>query len=206
MALVGGVGVGRAQSQPKEVSGVPNFGRVSDALLRGAQPTEAGFAALKAIGVGMIVNFRDDAESAGEQRQVESLGMKYVSIPWSGRDNPSNKQVAQFLDLVRSNPQAKIFVHCRAGADRTGTMVAAYRIAMEHVTVANALKEMHSFHYHHFFLPQLERYIDSFPQTLTADSLFSAYMSPALLASSATPTNAAPAVMLPAVAAAPLLH
>ena len=73
--------------------------------------------------------------------EVESLGMKYVSIPWSGSSYPSSSQVVQFLDLVRANPQAKIFVHCKRGADRTGVMVAAYRIAFEHKDVADAVLE-----------------------------------------------------------------
>ena len=35
------------------------------------------------------------------------------------------------------------------------------------------MKEMHEFHYHHLFLPQLERYVNSFPQTMLTDALFS---------------------------------
>lgn len=194
-----GGGLCRAQSN-KGVKGVPNFGRVSDALFRGAQPSEAGFSSLKAMGVSVVVNFRDDGEAAAEKREVEALGMKYVAIPWSGHDDPSDAQVAQFLGLVSGNPNTKIFVHCRAGADRTGTMVAAYRIAMEHRSVAQAVEEMHAFHYHHLFLPQLKRYIESFPQTLLADAMFSAYAPRAAQAATAVAPMAAAAV------AAPLVH
>jgi protein tyrosine/serine phosphatase len=140
--------------------GIENFARVTDALYRGAQPSMAGFSALQHMGVGIIVNFRDEPkETSVEKGEVESLGMKYVGIPWSGSDNPSSAQIVQFLDLLRENPQAKIFVHCRRGADRTGTMVAAYRIAVQRESVQDAVREMHSYHYDHFFLPQLERYV-----------------------------------------------
>jgi protein tyrosine/serine phosphatase len=149
---------------------------VTQTLFRGAQPSAAGFDKLRDMGVGIVVNFRDEAdETANENKQVESLGMKYVGIPWSGRQDPSSAQIIQFLDLVRTNPQTKIFVHCLRGADRTGTMIAAYRIAVEHQTVANAVLEMHNFHYDHFWLPQLERYVDSLPHLLQTDTLFSAY-------------------------------
>jgi protein tyrosine/serine phosphatase len=176
--------------------GVKNFAPVTEMLFRGAQPSSTGFSALHHMGVGIVVNFRNEAqETSAEQREVESLGMKYVGIPWSGRDNPSDAQVVQFLDLVRANPQTKIFVHCQRGADRTGTMVAAYRIAVQHQAVKDAVAEMHSFHYDHFFLPQLERYVVSLPRVLHDDPLFAAYLSaPNVMASAANVAAAAATV------------
>jgi tyrosine-protein phosphatase SIW14 len=159
-----------------KAEGIPNWGRVTDTLYRGGQPVAAGFKSLQQLGVGIVVDFRDEPEEiASEKRNVEALGVRYVSIPWKGSGNPSNPQVVEFLDLVRANPQSKIFVHCKRGADRTGVMIAAYRIAVEHKTVADAVAEMHQYHYDHFWLPQLERYVRTLPQTLTGDPLFGAY-------------------------------
>lgn len=165
---------GWSQSEP--VQGLPNFGSVSDFLFRGAQPTMAGYSALRNMGISVVVNFRDESdETAAEKRQVESTGMKYVSIPWNEFDEPSNRQVAEFLALLRANPDSKIFVHCKAGADRTGVMVAAYRIVLEHKAVAEAVAEMHRYHYHAFFLPHLERYVKLLPHLLQIETVFSAY-------------------------------
>ncbi len=179
MALFGGA---QAQAhsahsqQSKAAAALPNFGRVTDTLYRGAQPSQAGFGALQQMGVAIVVNFREEPwETSTEKREVESLGMQYVGIPWKGKHTPSNAQIVQFLDLVRANPQAKIFVHCQRGADRTGTMIAAYRIAVEHEAVPDAVSEMYRFHYDHFWLPQLERYVDSLPHLLQTDKLFSGY-------------------------------
>jgi tyrosine-protein phosphatase SIW14 len=189
------LGAPSARSQTAQnPEGVPNFARVTDMLYRGAQPSSAGFNALQHMGVGIVVNFRNEAkETSVEEREVESLGMKYVGIPWSGRDNPSDALIVQFLDLVRTNPQTKIFVHCQRGADRTGTMVAAYRIAVQHQSVKDAVSEMHSFHYDHFFLPQLERYVVSLPGLLHDDPLFAAYVTapPSLVAGAANAAAAA---------------
>ena len=67
--------------------------------------------------------------------------------------------------VVRTNPQSKIFVHCHWGADRSGVMVATYRIAEEHWTVEQAVAEMHAFHLH-FWLPHLKHYVADFPNRL----------------------------------------
>jgi protein tyrosine/serine phosphatase len=199
------LGAPSARSQTAQnPEGVPNFARVTDTLYRGAQPTSAGFSALRHMGVEIVVNFRNEAkETSDEKREVESLGMRYVGIPWSGRDNPSDALIVQFLDLVRTNPQTKIFVHCQRGADRTGTMVAAYRIAVQHQSVKDAVSEMHSYHYDHFFLPQLERYVVSLPRLLHDDPLFSAYITaPSLVAGAANVAAAAATATATATATA----
>jgi tyrosine-protein phosphatase SIW14 len=175
--LIAGTQVSWCQAdKDQEPKGLPNFGRVTDNLYRGGQPTSDGFNALHAMGVGIVVNLRDDrTEMAIEKREVESLGMKSVEIPWSANHEPSSAQIVEFLDLLRANPDTKIFVHCRRGADRTGVMIAAYRIAVEHKTVAEAVSEMHRYHYDWLFRPQLKRYIESLPALLQTDSEFANY-------------------------------
>ncbi len=107
------------------------------------QPSEEGFQALKKLGVEIAVNFRDERDLIeAERRQVEPLGIRYVSIPWNSWHPPDDQQVAEFLALLRANPQKKIFVHCHHGADRTSVMVAAYRIAAQNWTPQQAIAEM----------------------------------------------------------------
>src|SRR5213596_2853536 len=73
VALTAGAEVAGCQTE-KEIRGLPNFGRVTDTLFRGGQPTSAGFNTLRDMGVGLVINFRDErAETAMEKREVESL-------------------------------------------------------------------------------------------------------------------------------------
>ena len=88
-----------------------------------------------------------------------------MAIPWNARHLPTDAQMADFFDLLRVNPKTKIFVQCQLGADRTGVMIAAYRIADENWTPRQAIAEMKAFHLH-FWLPHLNRYIEQFPQRL----------------------------------------
>jgi protein-tyrosine phosphatase len=178
VSLVAGTQVSWCQKE-KELRGLPNFGRVTENLYRGGQPTPDGFKSLHALGVGIVVDFREEpAEVATEKREVESLGMKSIGIPWSANYEPSSAEIVEFLDLIRANPDSKIFVHCRRGADRTGTMIAAYRIAVEHKSVAEAVAEMHRYHYDWLFRSQLKRYLESLPRLLENDPVFAGYRPP----------------------------
>ena len=153
------------------LDGVENFGRIGQALYRGAQPKSFAFNELKNIGVAIVVDFRDEKdEIATEKRSVEGIGMQFVSLPWRASHGPDENEIAAFLQLVRDNPGKKIFVHCKRGADRTGLMVAVYRITFDHWNSAQAVSEMHSFHYHSTLLPNLERYVSGYHPTATSEA------------------------------------
>ena len=152
------------------VPGINNFGQVTPRLYRGAQPSNKGYDLLQKMGVDIVVNFRnEDDQVAEERRAVETRNMKYFSIPWSATDDPSSLQVREFFETLRANPDKRVFVHCQKGADRTGTMIAIYRIATEKWQVTDAVKEMHDYHYHAFWFPHLARYVQGFPQQLQLD-------------------------------------
>ena len=74
--------------------------------------------------------------------------MRYVSYSTSAFFGPSDTEVATFLKLIRDNPKQKVFVHCYFGDDRTGVMVASYRMAEQHWTSDQAYNEMRFFHFH----------------------------------------------------------
>jgi len=162
--------VAAAQADFITPQGIENFGRVSPFLFRGAQPSREGFASLKKLGIDTVIDLRDERdEIAKEQSAVEGLGMRFLSIPWSGRHLPTEGQMVSFLQFIQGHPGLKIFVHCAQGRDRTGVMVAAYRMTLESWTPAKAVDEMHAFHYHQFMLPHLRAYVENFPKQLTAD-------------------------------------
>jgi protein tyrosine/serine phosphatase len=85
-------------------------------------------------------------------------------LPWRTSDVPSDAQVEAFLALFREQPAHTVFVHCREGVDRTGVMIALYRIAIDHFTTADAVAEMKAFHYRYFFHPHLQDYVEAFPK------------------------------------------
>ena len=156
------------------VSGLPNLGKVSDRLLRGAQPNLSDLAELQKLGVTTIVDLRSESSRTRELERVraEALGIHFVSIPVGGFSNPSSAQVAQFFALLRQTPRQTVFVHCRFGHDRTGVFIATYRIAFEHWTPEQALAEMHAFVFKHTWHPAMIGYVRDFANRLQADPIF----------------------------------
>jgi tyrosine-protein phosphatase SIW14 len=152
-----------ALGEKLDLPGVPNAGKVSDSLYRGAQPRDAGYQQLQRLGVSIVVDLRSTGSAqAAEQHAVESLGMRHVSIPTNGFSGPADNEVATFLQLLRDNPGKKIFVHCYFGDDRTGVMVAAYRMAEQHWTADQAYNEMRVFHFHSYLI-LMGHYVKVFP-------------------------------------------
>jgi protein tyrosine/serine phosphatase len=152
------------------ISGVPNAGKISDQLYRGAQPRGAGLLELKKLGITTIVDLRgeDPARIRWEQDKSKLLGVRFVSIPVSGWSPPTNEQIAKFLSLFRTDPQEKIFVHCHYGDDRTGVFVASYRMAFDHMPSEQALKEMYYFGFNGFWHPSMIAFVRDFPARLAS--------------------------------------
>jgi len=155
------------------VTGVANFGEVSPVLYRGAQPTQAGFEKLAQMGVSIVVDARERGIEQ-ERKQVTKLGMGYVPLPWYCF-HPEDAKIAQFLALLRENGSKKVFVHCQTGEDRTGMMIAAYRMAEQGWTAEQAMMEMEAYGFtslHRLICPGLSSYETTFPQRFKTSPAF----------------------------------
>ncbi len=126
-----------------QMAGVSNFHQVSEAVYRGAQPSGEGFESLAKLGVKTVVDLRVSGEHslANEKRRVENLGMRYVSMPMQRLVAPSDAQVTALLALLTDRSAGPVFIHCQRGADRTGAVIACYRILHDHWDSRNALHE-----------------------------------------------------------------
>jgi protein tyrosine/serine phosphatase len=111
---------------------IKRFSQVSAALYRGGQPDAAGYAYLRALGVRTVISLRDGDD---ERPLVEALGMRFVHIPITFRpllrNDVPDAALARFLAVVDDPASGPVFVHCRRGADRTGTFVGLYRVARQ---------------------------------------------------------------------------
>jgi len=143
-----------------ETNTVPNFQKVDDHVYRGGQAGSDGFKDLARLGIKIVVDLRlvGEHSQADEEKVVTGLGMRYVSIPMRGMSTPKDDQVAAVLALLTDTASGPVFVHCRRGADRTGTVIAAYRIAHDHWENKKALDEARSYGMS-FFERAMQRYV-----------------------------------------------
>ena len=117
---------------------IPNLHKVSQTLYRGGRTTEAGYLKLKEMGVQTIISLRYFHNA---RLDAKKAGLKYIRIPthaWL----PIQRNIKRFLREATDKKNGVVFVHCKHGSDRTGMMVAAYRIAIQGWTVDKALDEM----------------------------------------------------------------
>jgi protein tyrosine/serine phosphatase len=125
-----------------DVPGVGNFHQVDSHVFRGAQPTDRGFENLSKLGIKTVVDLQEPGtRGTAEAKVVTGAGMQYVSVPMKGMSTPSDASVTKVLALLEDNATGPIFVHCHRGADRTGAVIACYRIEHDHWENEKALSE-----------------------------------------------------------------
>jgi tyrosine-protein phosphatase SIW14 len=138
---------------------LPNFHQVDHNLYRSAQPKAAGFSLLARLGVKSIVNLReDDAAARHEASLAGAAGLKYFNLPLDRTGRPRDEQVEKILSLINDPANQPVLVHCRLGADRTGTVIALYRITHDGWTSKRATDEAEHFGMH-FWESGMKNYI-----------------------------------------------
>ncbi len=145
----------------QSVRGVPNYQQLNESVSRGGQPDEEGFRNLAASGVRTIVDLRESGDRAKwEKHLVHELGMHYVNIPMRGMHTPRDKDVSHALRELKAG-RGPVFIHCQRGADRTGVVLACYRMEHDRWTNRQALDEARSLGLSWYQFP-LIRYVQSY--------------------------------------------
>lgn len=130
-----------------EKPGLPNFFQVSEILFRSAQPLQAGFAYLDtqptlgnaAAPIRTIISlraFHDDVTLVPNSSRLYLEQIRFKT--W----HPEDEDVVKFLRIATTPSMQPVLVHCLHGSDRTGTMVAIYRIVVQGWTKKQATDEM----------------------------------------------------------------
>jgi protein tyrosine/serine phosphatase len=121
---------------------LPRFQQVSDKLYRSGQPRDGGIARLRELGINTIINLRGGGPLArAEEAEARAAGLNYFNVALPNWGRPQDARVAHVLTLIAAPENGRVLVHCKDGVDRTGTIVAVYRLTHDRWTTQDALAE-----------------------------------------------------------------
>lgn len=125
---------------------LPRFQQVSERLYRGGQPRAGGLSQLRDLGINTVINLRGASKrTRAEEVEVRALGLNYFNVALPNWGRPHDARVRRVLEIIAAPENGKVFVHCKDGVDRTGMIVAIYRMTHEGWATNDALAEADRF-------------------------------------------------------------
>jgi len=130
-----------AQMDPEHSGPVMNYHRVDERLVTGGHLLDGGTAALKAQGVEVVIDLRDESPP-GEKERFAEQGIEWINIPieWS---DPRAADFERFSATMREHRNDHVLVQCAANY-RASAMTFLYRVVVENVPEDEAEKDMHA--------------------------------------------------------------
>jgi tyrosine-protein phosphatase SIW14 len=113
-------------AQPVIGAKLDNFFRVSDGLFRSEQPELADLPALQTLGIRAVLTLRDHHDDPKKFAAAGLVLLRYESSAGS----LTEADLIAGLRLLRDAPKP-VLVHCWHGSDRTGAVVAAWRMVFQ---------------------------------------------------------------------------
>jgi tyrosine-protein phosphatase SIW14 len=129
-----------------------NLYKINDSIYRSEQPTKQGMQALQQLGIKTVLNFRNHHNDVGEAKNttliIERLSQNTNKI--------SQEFIISALKIIQQSKKP-ILIHCLHGSDRTGVVIAAYRMVYENWTKEEAIAELREkqFGYHETWFPDI---------------------------------------------------
>jgi protein tyrosine/serine phosphatase len=124
--------------------GIPNFHAVTGNLYRSGQPKPEGFRSLvRQYGIRTVISLRsvasDDSLLKGSGAKIRLRRFRLHA----GSIGHERETIVAALRAIRAGiAEGPTLVHCEYGSDRTGLIVALYRIVYQNWTKDAALREM----------------------------------------------------------------
>ncbi len=125
-----------------EITGIPQFLKVTDQVWTGGQPWLEHLPKLKDAGIKVVLNLRPHTEYEGvrEEAKVKELGMTYLNIPVDPQ-SPDELDADDFLKITDEQlKNGPVFIHCAVGA-RVGAFWMIRRVMRDGWEVEKALEE-----------------------------------------------------------------
>lgn len=141
---------------------IPNFHKASEGVYRGGRPSLEGLRYFKNLKIKTVINLQgidsehlifgpiaewfqpgEDPENIRKEKLIlQSMGINFWSAPvssFASVDQDTDRLIDQTLQIMRDGQP--VFIHCEHGKDRTGLLVALYRVKYENWDPMDAYTE-----------------------------------------------------------------
>jgi tyrosine-protein phosphatase SIW14 len=142
--------------------GLSDVGRVPPGIYRGSQPLPEGYITLKKMGIKTVINLRT---SKSEKEIVESTGMRSIEIPMNVLSDVNVETVNRVIEITADPINQSVYIHCKLGQDRTGIVIAVYRIKVDGWTLEEAEAEMQAFGFNDLW-SKLKKFIRKYAKSI----------------------------------------
>lgn len=148
-------------AQPVPAKHLLNFYRVDKDIYRSEQPDAAGMQELESKGIKTVLDLR---AWHSDLPLIKGTSLKSLHLPMLAHDI-SKEQIDSAIALLRQ-AEKPVLVHCRHGADRTGAVIAAWRIAEQGWSNQAAVTEMRfgGYGHHGRLFPNIRELMASYRQ------------------------------------------
>jgi protein tyrosine/serine phosphatase len=133
----------------RAVESIEGFRTVAQGeVYAGARPDPVGLRWLDSLGVKTILSLERGVwrETSGEVdrewKAARKLGLRFVHLPLHPTDAPTMRELDWAVAILEDPWTHPIFVHGDQGSDRTGMVIAAYRIKVQGWSPGRAYREM----------------------------------------------------------------
>jgi protein tyrosine phosphatase (PTP) superfamily phosphohydrolase (DUF442 family) len=147
-----------------------NFGEVEPGLYRSGQISRHIMRdTLQEHHIGLVINLSSDdtPDSRAEKSAIKELGAEQVHLGLGGNGlGDPNYYPMAIREIVKARQEGRgVLVHCQSGAQRTGGIIATYRILIEGKSPDEAFAEMKSYGHDPRHNPELIPFIqDHLPE------------------------------------------
>ncbi|MGE5296738.1 MAG: dual specificity protein phosphatase family protein, partial [Solirubrobacterales bacterium] len=103
---------------------------------------------LKRHKIAVIVNLThdepQDEEQQAEAKAAEELGIRLTRFPLNGDGTGDIRNYADAIEeiVLARNQGRRVLIHCRAGVQRTGGVIACYRLLVERRPASFVMEEL----------------------------------------------------------------
>ena len=147
---------------------LPNFHQVNRTLFRGAAPKKGGLQRLASLGIKTVLDLKGTPTRDGDAAQdAQEAGLRYFNVALSSYRRPAMADVDKALAIINNPANQPVFVYCTRGGDRTGLVIAAYRISHDGWSGEAALREAQLYALG-FWQVSMKKFILEYPRNMSA--------------------------------------